>query len=108
MFLSSLGTQVELERGRDDLQCQLGQGVIVSVAWVVEYGLQHRSLDGVTAIGVDEVQFQKGHRYLTVVYQINAECRRLLWVGQDRSTKNTTTFFQDAGRRANSSYPVRL
>ena len=69
-----------------------------SVAWVVEYGLRHRSLDGVTAIGVDEVQFQKGHRYLTVVYQINAGCRRLLWVGQDRSTKTLLRFFKMLGR----------
>ena len=43
-----------------------------SVGWVVEYGLKHRDLQGITAIGVDEVQFQKGHRYLTVVYQINS------------------------------------
>ena len=50
-----------------------------SVAWGVEYGLEHRHLDGITAIGVDEIQFQKGYRYLTVVYQINAGCRRLLW-----------------------------
>ena len=69
-----------------------------SVAWVVEYGLEHRSLDGVTAIGVDEVQFQKGHRYLTVVYQINAECRRLLWVGQDRTAKTLLRFFRMMGR----------
>jgi|GEM_PF-1746357 len=57
------------------------QTVYRSVAWVVAYGLKHRSLEGVTAIGVDEVQFRKGHDYLTVVYQINAGCRRLLWVG---------------------------
>jgi transposase len=69
-----------------------------SVAWVVEYGLQHRDLDGVTAIGVDEVQFQKGHRYLTVVYPINAECRRLLWVGQNRSAKTLLRFFKMLGR----------
>lgn len=69
-----------------------------SVAWVVEYGLQHRSLEGITAIGVDEVQFQKGHRYLTVVYQINAGCRRLLWVGQDRTTKTLLRFFKMLGR----------
>ena len=54
------------------------ENVYRSVAWVVEYGLQHRSLEGITAIGVDEVQFRKGHRYLTVVYQINSSCRRLL------------------------------
>jgi transposase len=69
-----------------------------SVAWVVEYGLEHRDLDGVTAIGVDEIQFQKGHRYLTVVYQINAECRRLLWVGPDRTTKTLLRFFRALGR----------
>lgn len=69
-----------------------------SVAWVVEYGLEHRNLDGITAIGVDEIQFQKGHRYLTVVYQINADCRRLLWVGQDRTTKTLLRFFKMLGR----------
>ena len=69
-----------------------------SVAWVVEYGLEHRNLDGITAIGVDEIQFQKGHRYLTVVYQINAGCRRLLWVGQDRTTKTLLRFFKMLGR----------
>lgn len=68
-----------------------------SVAWVVEYGLKHRSLEGVTALGVDEVQFKKGHRYLTVVYQINAECRRLLWVGQDRTAKTLLRFFKELG-----------
>lgn len=69
-----------------------------SVAWVVEYGLEHRNLEGITALGVDEVQFQKGHRYLTVVYQINAGCRRLLWVGQDRTAKTLLRFFKMLGR----------
>jgi transposase len=69
-----------------------------SVAWVVEYGLEQRDLQGITAIGVDEVQFQKGHRYLTVVYQINADCRRLLWVGQDRTAKTLLRFFKMLGR----------
>ena len=73
------------------------EAVYRSVTWVVEYGLQHRKLDGITAIGVDEVQFQKGHRYLTVVYQINAECRRLLWVGQERTAKTLLRFFKMLG-----------
>jgi transposase len=70
-----------------------------SVGWVVEYGLQHRQLDGITAIGIDEVQFQKGHRYLTVVYQIDTHCRRLLWVGQDRTVKPLLRFFKMLGRQ---------
>jgi transposase len=69
-----------------------------SVAWIVEYGLQHRDLDGISAIGVDEVQFQKGHRYLTAVYQIDSSCRRLLWVGQDRTAKTLLRFFKMLGR----------
>lgn len=79
------------------------EAVYRSVAWVVEYGLQHRNLAGVTAIGVDEIQFQKGHRYLTVVYQINTECRRLLWVGQDRTTKTLLRFFKMLGRERSAA-----
>jgi transposase len=74
------------------------ENVFRSVAWVVEYGLKHRSLEGITAIGVDEVQFQKGHRYLTVVYQIDQGCRRLLWIGKDRTTKTLLRFFRMMGR----------
>lgn len=74
------------------------ENVYRSVAWVVEYGLNHRSLEGITAIGVDEVQFQKGHRYLTVVYQIDLGCRRLLWIGKDRTTKTLLRFFRMMGR----------
>jgi transposase len=74
------------------------ENVYRSVAWVVEYGLQNRSLDDITAIGVDEVQFRKGHRYLTVVYQIDQDCRRLLWVGKDRTAKTLLRFFRMIGK----------
>ena len=67
--------------------------VFRAVQWVVEYGLEHRDLSGVKAIGVDEVAWQKGHHYLTVVYQLDAGCRRLLWVGQDRTVKTLLRFF---------------
>jgi transposase len=50
--------------------------VFHSVEYVVNWGLEHRQLDNITAIGVDEVQWHKGHRYLSLVY------RRLL--GQPR------------------------
>ena len=69
-----------------------------SVKAVVEYGLAHRSLDGVTAIGVDEIQYRKGHNYLTVVYQINAAKRRLLYVGMGRTVKTLLRFFVQFGR----------
>jgi transposase len=74
------------------------ESVFRAVAWVVDYGLAHRDLSGITAIGVDEVQFQKGHRYLTVVYQIDAACRRLLWIGPERTAKTLLRFFRLLGR----------
>ena len=38
------------------------------------------------AIGVDEIQYGDGHKYLTLVYyQIEQQCTRLLWIGQERT-----------------------
>jgi transposase len=70
------------------------QTVYRAVAWVVAYGLAHRQLNNVKAIGVDEVQYQKGHNYLTVVYQLDPGCRRLLWVGKKRTMATLKRFFR--------------
>ena len=72
--------------------------VFRAVKFVVDYGLAHRSLDDVTEIGVDEISVFKGHKYLTLVYQINAGARRPLWCGPERRTKTLLQFFQDFGR----------
>jgi transposase len=56
-----------------------------SVRHAVWWGLANRDLAGVEAIGVDEIQWQRGHHYLTLVYQIDAGCRRLLWIGRERT-----------------------
>jgi transposase len=71
--------------------------VFRSVKTVVAWGLAKRSLDGITAIGVDEVQWQKGHKYLTLVYQIDQGCKRLLWIGKDRTAKTFLGFFRMLG-----------
>lgn len=68
-----------------------------SVKMAVTWGLARRNLDGVTAVGVDEVQWQKGHKYLTLVYQIDKRCKRLLWIGRDRTTKTFLGFFRMLG-----------
>ena len=65
-----------------------------SVQFAVAWGLEHRTLNGIEALGVDEVQWQRGHRYLTLVYQIDAGARRLLWVGQDRTEESLRDFFR--------------
>jgi transposase len=70
-----------------------------SVKWVVEFGLLHRDPGGVTAIGVDEVAYSKGHRYMTLVYQIDSGCKRLLGVVRDRDTAALTGFFETMGEK---------
>ena len=67
--------------------------VFTSVSMAVEWGLNHRDLSGVTAIGIDEVLWHRGHNYLTVVYQIDKHCKRLLWVGRERTAITLMRFF---------------
>jgi transposase len=64
------------------------EAVYRSVDWFVQWGLAHRHLEGVEAIGLDEIHWGKGLRsenFLTVIYQIDRHCRRLLWVGPRRT-----------------------
>lgn len=69
-------------------------GVIFrAIRWVVDYGLEKRSLVEVEAIGVDEIAVWAGHKYLTVVYQIDQGSRRLLWVGRERTQATLRSFF---------------
>ena len=59
-----------------------------SVQWFVEWGLAHRILEGIRAIGIDEIHWGQGqgaNAFLTVIYQIDGHCRRLLWVGKKRT-----------------------
>ena len=45
-------------------------------------------LDTAQLAFLGEIHWGKGHganRFLTVIYQIDAECRRLLWVGPKRT-----------------------
>lgn len=71
--------------------------VYESVKCIVSWGLVHRDLSGIKSIGVDEVQWKKGHKYQTLVYQIDAGCKRLLWIGPDRTAKTLLRFFRFFG-----------
>lgn len=73
------------------------QKVVTAVKYVVDWGLEHRDISGVTSIGVDEIAWQAGHKYLTLVYQIDRHCVRLLWIGKDRTVKTLLKFFRKFG-----------
>jgi len=72
--------------------------VVRSVKMAVAWGLEHRDLDTVTAIGIDEIAWGRGQRkYATLVYQIDAGAKRLLWIGRERTEKTLRRFFTMLG-----------
>jgi transposase len=54
-------------------------------------------LDGVTRIGIDEVSYRKGHRYLTIV--VDHDSGRLLWAQPGRDEKTLRRFFRLLGKK---------
>ena len=72
--------------------------VFDAVEHVVTWGLEHRVLGPIDAIGVDEIQYSKGHKYLTLVYQIDLGVTRLLWVGKERTIESFQGFFTAMGK----------
>jgi transposase len=71
-----------------------------SVEHAVAWGLAHRDLGGLTALGVDEVAWQRGHTYLTLVYDIGGSTRRLLAVAQERTEASLRSCLDSLGAPA--------
>lgn len=67
--------------------------VFRAVERAVEWGLENRNLDDIESLGIDEIARAKGHKYLTMVYQIDKGMRRLLWIGEDRKECTLRGFF---------------
>ena len=68
---------------------------------VVEWGLKRRRKKPLRIIGLDEVSRKKGHRYLTLVYDL--ERGELVWVGKDRTGGDGGRVLRRTGR---ASQPV--
>jgi hypothetical protein len=75
--------------------------VFDAVEHVVTFGLEHRTLGPMGAIGVDEIQYAKG-QYLTLVYKIDVGVTRLLWVRKEPSSR-----FRDSSQSSEMNWPQR-
>lgn len=73
------------------------QSVFRSVKHAVFWGIAHSNWDGIQSLGVDEIQWQHGHKYLTLVYQIDADMKRLLYIARERTTESLDRFFDLLG-----------
>jgi transposase len=71
-----------------------------AVEHAVGWGLEHRDLSGLTAVGVDEVAWARGHTYLTLVYDIGGEKKRLLAVAEERTEVSLRSCLDGLGETA--------
>ena len=69
-----------------------------SIEMAVEWGRERIDLSGIKSVGVDEIQWRDGHKYLTLVCQIDQGRRRLLWIGRDRTEETFQKFFDWLGK----------
>ena len=79
------------------------RNVFESVKQAVFWGVGHQDLGSIEAIGIDEIQWQQGQHYLTLVYQIEDGLKRLLWVAEERTEESLRRFFQILGDEARQS-----
>src|SRR6266516_1361157 len=66
------------------------------VVWVVATSIDDARLNGLYRIGVDEVSYRKGHRYLTVVADHDRD-GAVVWAAEGRSAATLTSFFTELG-----------
>lgn len=70
-----------------------------AVKQAVDWGRERVDVSSVTAVGVDEIMYRSGSRlhkgpeYMTLVYQIDENCKRLLWIGHNRTEQVFQGFF---------------
>lgn len=79
-----------------EVACVFGtswDSVFRAVRWVVQWGIAHQDLTNITSIGIDEIQYRRGHKYLTLVYQLDEGAKRLLYVARDRTEASLNGFF---------------
>jgi len=55
-------------------------------------------------IGIDEIAYEKGHKYLTVVRDVDAG--RVIWVGEGRKKETLDQFFSELGKEKSSRIKI--
>lgn len=69
-------------------------GSIISRVWA-DIDAQHDRLAGLRRIGIDEISYKRGHKYLMVV--VDHDQRRLVWAAPGRNSATVGEFFDLLG-----------
>jgi transposase len=92
-FLANWAKRLSWSEVADCFKTTFGK-VFRAVKWIVDWGLEHRSLEGVESLGIDEVQIWAGHQYATLVFQIDDGHKRLLDIEEGRAEESLEKFFE--------------
>ncbi|MCK0438636.1 ISL3 family transposase [Gordonia alkaliphila] len=71
-------------------------GSIIDRVWE-DIDAQHDRFDGLRRIGIDEISYKKGHKYLMVV--VDHDRRRLVWAAPGRTSATVHEFFDLLGEQ---------
>ena len=71
-------------------------GSIIARVWD-DIDAAHDRFDGLRRIGIDEISYKKGHRYLMVV--VDHDTRRLVWAAPGRTSATVREFFALLGEQ---------
>lgn len=69
--------------------------MVTRVAADLQAAAGHDGLDGLRRIGIDEISYRRGHRYLVVV--VDHDTRRLVWARPGRDRASVDAFFDALG-----------
>jgi transposase len=75
--------------------------IYTSVTHTVAWGSKRVNLDGITALGIDEIFWGKG-KCATVIYQIDNHRKRLLYIAEKRTKESINGFFDWFGEERSS------
>jgi transposase len=73
---------------------------------VVSERLDEKRLQGLVAIGVDEISYRRHHRYLTSV--VDHRTGAIVWCSPGRNSETLRAFFQELGEHKNSIKAVSI
>lgn len=95
-FLARWAKRLPWNQVADIFACGWHQ-VYEAVRQTVEWGLAHRDLSGVTAIGVDEIYFGPKGKYQTLVYQLCSAKSRLLFIAEGHKEEAFSSILKAQG-----------
>jgi len=109
-------------RDFEDVVCWLAQQMakkpiagLLRIAWdtvgriverVVADHLDERRLEGLVAIGVDEISYRRHHRYLTSV--VDHQAGAIVWCAPGRNAATLQAFFDELGERRHTIKAVSI